>query len=214
MHLALAASAIAAFWVTAGAAKGGPTHRRTGRWFAQLIYGAAATGAPLAVFGPLSAATPHLMWLVLYLMVVIVTPVQHGLAAVTAAGAPTRVRSPLHLTLNLGALIGSLLLFPAAIVWQTLWFLIAVPAGFTIALRNMRYASRTAASPSEWQREHLTSMLTAGIAMHTAFFVLSAMRWPAVAGHGMWAAWLLPVAVGLPAIAIARRQWGNGAMGQ
>ena len=53
------------------------------------------------------------MWLVLYLMVVIVTPVQHGLAVIEAAGTPVRVRSPLHLTLNLTALIGSLALFPA-----------------------------------------------------------------------------------------------------
>jgi hypothetical protein len=199
---------MAAFWVTAAVATGGVTHRQTGRWFSQSIYAAAATGFPLAVFGPLAASTPHLTWLVLYLLVVVITPVQHGLAVIAAGPSPMRVRSRLHAVLNLAAMGGSLLLFPASIVWQSLWFLLVVPAGFVVALRNMRYASRTAASPADWQREHLTSLLTAGIAMHTAFFVLTATRWPEMFGHGLWrwAAWLLPTLVGLPVIALVRRR--------
>ena len=115
---------------------------------------------------------------------------------------------PPFIVLNLAAMVGSVALFPASIVWQTMWFLLAVPAGFIIALRNMRYASLTAATPAEWKREHLTSLITAGIAMHTAFFVLSALRWPAVVGHGWWqlAAWLLPTAIGLPVILVVRRR--------
>lgn len=197
---------MAMFWLTACVEKGGALHRRTGRWFASLTYATAATGVVLVLSGPLAAATPHLKWLVLYLMVVVVTPVQHGLAAIEAGASPMRVRSRLHLALNLTALIGSVALFPAAIVWQTLWYWVAVPAGFATALRNMVYANRATAAPAEWEREHLTSMLTAGIALHTTFFVISVTRWPASSGWVVPAAWLLPVVVGLPVIAVMRRK--------
>lgn len=170
------------------------------------MYAAAATGAPLAVAGPLAAATPHLTWLVLYLLVAIIASVQHGLAVVAAGPAPRRVRSHVHLTLNLAAMAGTLLLFPAAIVWQALWFLLVAPAGFAIGLRNLAYANRPAASRAEWEREHLTSLITSGVVFHTAFFVLSALRWPVLTGGGRWmaAAWLLPAVVGLPAVAVLR----------
>lgn len=183
-----------------------------------MIYGAAATGGLLAVIGvarPASLsgfdpaaerATRQLMGLVLYLGVVVAAPVQHALAVVAAGPAPGGVRSRAHLVLNLAAMLGALILFPAAIVWQALWFLVAVPSGFTIGLRNMAYANRRAATPLDWQREHLTSTVTAGIVLHTTVLVIAAARWPALVPAGWtWAPWLVPALVGLPVIVRLRR---------
>ena len=221
-HLFCATGATAAFWATALTRKGSPTHRALGRWFARLIYGAATTGGVLAVIGvaapslmvPFAAgadaitATRHLMWLILYLLLIIVAPVQHGLAAVAAGPLPMTARSRGHAVLNIGAIAGSVLVFPASLVWHAWTFLIVVPIGFIVGLRNMRYASRTSATPLEWQREHLTSVITAGITLHTAFFVLSALRWPSLLGAtaSSLAPWLLPAAVGLPTIMWLRRR--------
>lgn len=132
-----------------------------------------ATPSALASVDRSMAATPHLMWLVLYLLVIIVAPVQHGLAVVSAGALPARIRSRPHLALNLAAIAGTVALFPAAIIWHAWpWFLI-VPAGFAVGVRDMHYAGRTTATANEWEQEHLTSMISAGIALHTAF-----LYWP------------------------------------
>ena len=65
------------------------------------------------------------------------------------------------------------------------------------------------------EREHLTSLLTAGIAIHTVFLALTSLRWPAVLGPSFaLVPWLAPTMIGLPIIVWTRRKWGNAAMGQ
>ena len=219
VHLACAFSATAAFWVAAGASKGGVLHRYAGRRFAHLMYAAAATGGTLALVGlfapwllaPLDAtgtATRQKMGLILYLLVIIVAPVQHGVAVIAAGPTPLRVRSRWHAWLNTAGLAGTLIMFPAAIAWHAWGALLVSPAGFIIGVRNMRYASRPVAAEVEWQREHLTSLVTAGIMFHTAFFALAAARWPAWFGDPPWAAipWLVPAAIGLPMMVYLRRR--------
>lgn len=219
VHLVCAAGATAIFWIAAFADKRGPLHPQAGRWFARAIYATAATGGLLAGTGlvwPEAMAsgsrspvdTRHLMAFILYLLIVIVTPVQHGLAVIAAGAVPARVRSRIHATLNILALLGAVVLFPAALIWHAWLFLLAVPAGFVLALRNMVYAGRRSATATDWQREHLTSLISAGVALHTGFFVLTAIR----LGRSIplvwtWMPWLVPAAIGLPAIVWLRRSW-------
>jgi hypothetical protein len=219
IHLVCAAGATAIFWIAAFASKRGTRHPQAGRWFARAIYAAAATGGLLAAAGFLrpelmtsasrgAADTRHLMAFILYLLIVIVTPVQHGVAVVVAGARPARVRSRAHATLNMLALLGAVALFPAALIWHAWFFLLAVPAGFLLALRNMQYAGRGSATATAWQREHLTSLISAGVALHTGFFVLTALRM----GHSIpvmwrWTPWLVPAAIGLPVIFWLRRSW-------
>jgi hypothetical protein len=216
-HLLCAFSATAAFWVAGLSAKGGRLHRAAGRWFAQLIYAAAATGGGLALIGlieprllaPLDlngTATRHKMTLILYLLVTIIAPVQHGLAVIAAGPTPMRVRSRAHAIGCTAALIASVVMFPLSVAWHAWGSLLVSPVGFIIGLRDMVYASRPVASELEWQREHLTSLITAGIVFHTAFFVLTAARWPIVFGQLPWSAapWLVPAAIGLPLILYLR----------
>ena len=216
VHLVCAFSATAAFWVSGVAAKGGAWHRAAGRRFSQRMFAAAATGGVLSLIGlvlPLllapgdPGATRQKMTLVLYLLVVIVTPVQHGVAVVAAGPTPMRVRSRAHAILNVVGLIATVLAFFASVAWHAWGLLLVSPAGFIVGLRNMLYASRPVASASDWQREHLTSLLTAGILFHTAFFVLAAARWPGVFGELPWIAvpWLAPFAIGMPVILYLRR---------
>jgi hypothetical protein len=227
-HLFFAFGAVAAFWMAAATQKGGARHRRAGRWFSRLVYGAALTGSALAlatlitpaavrVSSPdasaadLEAAAWHtrqLMWLSLYVMVIIVSPVQHGLAVVVAGAQPARLRSRPHLTFCLLAMLGSVVLLPTLVVWQQATWLVVAPIGFVVGLRQMAYAARAQATPDEWRREHLTSLLTAGIVLHTALLVFAATRtlqWQ-LQGWRMWLPWILPALVGLPLILWLRRR--------
>jgi len=222
IHLFCAFSATVVFWVAGFSSKGGTTHRRAGRLFARLIYAAAVTGGVLAVaqlvapslVHPIDVSTPgdvaarlssanrQTMWLVLYVLLIIVAPVQHGLAAVAAGASPMRTRSRLHAMLNILAMFGTLLLLGASVVWQQWLFLIVMPIGFIVGLRNLHYASLASATPRGWEREHLTSMITAGVTLHTAFFVFGSSRtlgWQ-LQGVSQLLPWTIPALVGVPLI--------------
>jgi hypothetical protein len=222
IHLLAALTATMAFWIAGVAPKGGRTHRTAGTLFSRLIYAAAVTGGVLAVtelaaptlVHPLDHAGPaelvstssranrQTMWLVLYVLLIIVAPVQHGLAAVKAGPVPGRVRSRAHATINILSMLGTLLILGAAVVWQQWLFLIIMPIGFAVGLRNLSYASRASATPRDWEREHLTSMLTAGITLHTAFFVFGTSRtlgWQ-LQGLSALLPWTIPALIGMPLI--------------
>ena len=209
-----------AFWVAAFSVKGGPFHRLAGTWFLRLIYAAAFTGGALALSGiafptwghprqpgqtaeawaALLDAHRQTMWVVLYVLLIILAPAQHGVAVVGAGPVPARVRSRLHATLNLMCLAGTVLLLAACVVWQRGIFVTLVPIGFAIGLRNMSYASRRSATPRDWEREHLTSLITAGVTVHTALVVFGASRTLGLAftGPSELLLWILPTAIGLP----------------
>lgn len=235
VHLMCALGAMALFWIAAVTSKGGRRHRAAGRWFSRLIYAAAVTGGLLAVIqliapslvrpaDPTLAAevvaaarqqTRQTMWLVLYVLLLIVTPVQHGLAVVAAGPAPPRMRSRPHATLSLLSMIGSVLLLPAAVMWQQPFYLALVPIGFIVGLRNLSYAARPQATPVEWEREHLTSLITAGIGLHTTFLVFGTSRtlgWR-LEGWSGWLPWIGPAVVGVPVILWlrSRRRAGSSA---
>lgn len=228
VHLLFAFSATAVFWVAAASPKGGRTHRLAGRWFSRVVYGAAATGGALALAAlvapgsvrlPDPLATPdaveaaarqtrHLMWLALYVVLIIVAPVQHGLAVVNAGARPARLRTRPHATLCLSAMLGSVLLLPSVIVWQEATWLVVAPIGFVVGLRQMAYANRTEAAPADWRREHLTSLITAGITLHTTLLVFGTsrmLRWQ-MEGWQVWLPWVLPALVGFPLILWLRRK--------
>jgi hypothetical protein len=221
LHLACAASGTALFWTAAAVAKGGRAHRAAGRWFARFVYLTAASGTVLAV-GRLTgvsvasmastgamvasaadlAAERQTMWLVLYVLLIIVAPTQHGLAVIAAGSRPSAIRSRPHALLTFGGMLGSLAIIPAALLWQRWHFLVVAPLGLIIGLRQLAYAAGSHARRDEWEREHLTSMITAGVTLHTAMLVFGATRtlgWPSV-GWGSWWPWMLPAFVGLPII--------------
>ena len=220
VHLFCALGSTAVYWIAAFARKGSPIHRSAGRWFSRLIYAAAVTGAIMAVAGLLipervhppnpdvqaaasaaaAAAARQLMWFVLFVLVIIVAPVQHGLATIAAGPSPRTISSARHTALNVAAMAGSLAIAIASIVWRQWMFLIVAPIGLVAGIRNMQYAALATATPGEWQREHLTSMITGGITLHTAFFVFGSSRSLGLTLPGVLELlpWTLAALVGVP----------------
>jgi len=226
-HLFCAASATVCFWCAACARKGQRVHRASGFWFARLVYLTALTGATLAVIRLVAlyrlsqadaasvAVERQTMWLVLYVLLIIVTPVQHGLAVVAAGPTPHAIRSRTHATLNILSMIGSIVLLPAALLSQQFLFLIVVPIGLIVGLRNLNYAIKPVSTRDEWRREHLTSQLTAGITLHTALLVFGTSRTLGLQLTGMaslWP-WMIPALVGVPVIVWMRGGRSEGPAG-
>ena len=233
IHLTCAAAATICFWIAGLASKGGSLHRAAGRWFTRLVFLTAWSGGAMAVArllvpgliqvsadSPIAAAQAvsferQTMWLVLYVLLIIVAPAQHGAAVVAAGATPSRVRSRTHATLTLGAMLGSLALIPAALLWERWLFLIIAPIGLIVGFRQLKYATQQTATPGDWEREHLTSMITAGITLHTALLVFGATRTLSLTLHGLPSLlpWSLPAIVGLPVIIWLRRTWRRHADG-
>jgi hypothetical protein len=216
-HLSCAAAATLCFWGAAMAAKGQPLHRAIGFWFARFVYCTAGTGAWLAILrlraltatdDALASAERQTMWLVLYVLLIIVAPVQHGLAVVAAGPLPRAVSSLTHATLNVLSIVGTVALVPAAMLWQRWVFLAVAPLGLIIGLRNLRYGRRGGAGYADWRREHLTSQLTAGITLHTALLVFGSSRTLGLRLTGIVSIlpWVVPAIVGVIAMAWLRRR--------
>src|SRR5262249_54800442 len=118
------------------------------------------------------------------------------------------MRSHRHAALNTGAIVSTVLVFPAAIIWQAWMLLIVTPVGFIVGLRNMLYASRPPATPQQWQREHLTSLITAGMTLHAALVVLILLIRPDRFGTGsLWMWFVAPWAVGMLICVWLRAVW-------
>ena len=156
--------------------------------------------------GVLAAAERQTMWLVLYVLLIIVTPVQHGVAVARATATPPRVRSRTHATLAIASMVGTLALLPAALLWGQFLFLIVAPIGLAIGLQNLAYAARSSATRPQWEREHLTSQITAGVTLHTALLVFGTSRTLALnlTGSAAVLPWVIPALVGLPVISWLR----------
>lgn len=214
------------FWCAAVAAKGRRLHRVSGVWFARFVYCTAASGAALALIrlfalrhgspagDPSLAHEQQMMWLVLYVLLTIVAPVQHGIAVIGAGATPRAVRSRGHATVNVLAMLGSLVMVPAAVLWEQWLFLTVAPVGLIVGWRNVSYAARATAQPSDWEREHLTSQLTAGITLHTALLVFGTSRTLGLQLTGpasLWP-WTVPALLGVPMILWLRKRRGRIAM--
>lgn len=69
---------------------------------------------------------------------------------------------------------------------------------------DLRYMLRPRATPMAWWYKHMECMLGAGIGFHAAFFVFGTWRLLRIELQGAWqlVPWLLPFAVGVPAMAL------------
>jgi hypothetical protein len=211
IHLIVGVCAAAWFWFVVAARKGSRPHRRAGRHLVSILYVVVATGVVCTLVDQFTADLRPTGWLTAYLLVGLGAAAQHGVAAVAAAADPKRVRSPWHLTLNSVAVLGAFAVFPAVLIWHRWEFLPLIPAVFTVGLRDMLYANRAAAAAREWQLEHLTSTMAAGIALHTVLLVRVAQARPAWFGGSSWtwAVWLAPLAVGAALVLGTRVLWSE-----
>ena len=87
------------------------------------------------------------MILALYVLVLLVAPVQHGLATLAAGADPRRLRTTAHATLNALAIVGAFVLLPVFVAQQQPLYLIVVPLGFRDRSAQSRLCGTPAAQP-------------------------------------------------------------------
>jgi hypothetical protein len=224
LHVAAGLTGLAAFWTPAFARKGGTTHVQAGRVFYKATCVIAVTGlamaalvllAPLAVHpraatltaAQLAAAATQdrlaALFLV-YLVIITVAPVHHGVRVLETRGTPEKMRTPFHTALGFAAIAAAAGMIALALVAHQPVFAALSPIGFLVGRSNLRFAREPYASRMAWWYEHMGSMLGGGIAFHTAFLVIGAGRLlgTQLTGFAAVVPWVLPSLIGIPATAI------------
>ncbi len=219
IHIIVGSIGLTSFWIPVFARKGRGTHTRVGRIFAYAMLATATTAGcaalltlafPLATHPDVSSRYESNLRAINGLMLLY-------LAAITFHSAFAGLRA-VRLKRSYGGhrarrdLISGAVSFllAAAVLWVgirtdsmlmiglSMIGLIGVPGDLRLILRKPE-------SPLAWKYHHMSSMLGAGIAAHTAFLVFGAGRFvDSSLGNSVWV-WLAPTLVGVPATTLWRR---------
>lgn len=216
IHIVVGSVGLASFWVPVFARKRRGLHTQAGRVFAYAMMAtatSAAVAATLTLIDPLGThpetssryedslrAFNGLM--LLYLSVITFSAAFSGLRAVRLKARYGGHRERVEIAVNLlgfvlaaGVMVIGLQRGSALMIGLSLIGLLGTPG-------NLKMILSPAVSPREWKYQHMSSMLGAGIAAHTAFFVFGAGRFVDSALSSSPLVWLAPTILGVPATMI------------
>lgn len=211
IHIAAGAVGLVSFWIPVVGRKGADRHRWWGRIFARCIMTAGlcaivmsliSLGWPLETHPKLTDATlvqGLFGWMMLYLAVLTVSLVAHGLSAVElkAQHEQHRRAGPIALQLAVAALAVNCA-WRGWLIGQPLMMGIAV-IGVASAATNLWFMLNPAPWRLQYLIEHFKASVGAGISVYTAFFAFGAVRLhPKSAFDPLL--WALPLTVGLAII--------------
>jgi hypothetical protein len=213
VHVATGAVGLVLFWIPVVSAKGAATHRKFGFWFAWLMYVTASMAVGMSINTILSpvATHPHLTdrdpewirnifgWLMVYLAVLTISLVRHGLQTVRHKRNHAANRTAFDIGLQLFVIVAAL---------HTAWrgYRSALPllmgmsiVGIASGLTNLYYIFRAPPERHLMVMEHLKALVGAGISVYTAFLAFGFVRlMPSNALNPK--IWAIPLVVGLTII--------------
>ncbi len=228
-HVAAGMVSLILFWIPIMAKKGSKNHIRSGHWYARCMYlvavsalilSAAVLLDPIGVKRPgvnltteqayaIAAQSRGLALFLFSIGLLVVCNIRHGLLTLGDKLTRVGVRSVNHTALNIAL---SALAFILAYVGyresSALYFIFSALCGFTAA-SNLHYAWKESIDRSGRIRSHLTSMIGAGIASHTAFMVFGANRFLGELLTGSWqlVPWIAPGVIGGIIINVLSRRY-------
>lgn len=222
MHIMTGAIGLISFWVPVAARKGGINHARFGKLFTlmMLVTGSIAMGiASTTLLDPLGthpqlAAHPDFKdpaliagifgWMMLYLATLTVNLAWHGWLCINNRRDHRANRAWHNLLLQVLLTIAS-----ANCAWrgmqlgQVLMIAISM-VGFATVATNLWFLYKPNPRPVDRIKEHIKSLVGAGISVYTAFFAFGAVRFiPEIALTP--ALWSVPLITGLSLILYHQR---------
>ena len=228
-HIAAGAASLVLFWIPVTVRKGSKLHVRAGFWYARCMYLVAGTSlllCCLVAIDPIgikhsgqNLTAPQAFELAsqrrgaaLFLFsigMLVIASVRHGLLTLDESLDRKRTRSSGHTVLNIGLASLAALLALTSYVQSSVLFLVFAALCAMTAASNLRYAWRRTIDRSDRIRSHLSAMIGAGIASHTAFFVFGAHRFLSDLLVGNWqlVPWIAPGVVGAVIINVVSRRY-------
>ena len=222
LHIVTGSIGLVSFWVPVAGRKGGRNHARFGKLFTymMLVTGTVAVGIALTTLSDPLGTHPQLVthpefsdprlisgifgWMMLYLATLTVNLAWHGWLCINNRRDHTRNRAWHNLLLQ-----ALLTIAAVSCAWQG--WLIGQPlmigismVGFATVGTNLWFLYKPNPRPVDRLKEHIKSLVGAGISVYTAFFAFGAVRFiPELALTP--ALWSVPLLVGLTLIIYHQR---------
>lgn len=214
---------LAAFWLPVFLKKGGKNHILFGKVFlycAYVVLVSAMVGVGLNIIelqerGVGIGDRPELYGFIFflgYLALVTLIMVRHAVGVLRTKRDPAALATRVNVVSGWVSIAASVAIIAFAIIFdpanKILLFALS-PIGIGNGIGILRYLMTPPRSPRQWMYEHLGGMLGAGIAFHTAFAVFGSGRIfdLNLTGWVQVVPWVLPAAIGIPAIAIWTRYY-------
>ena len=223
LHVTLGFLGLAAFWLPVFMRKGGRRHIFFGRVFlycGYVVLVSAMIGVALNVIELQQRRiglteqpdTYGFLFFLGYLALVTLIMIRHAVGVLRTKKNPKALATPVNISSAWISIAASAMIVGYALIVnpgnRILLFALS-PIGIGSGIGILRYLTQPPRSPRQWMYEHLGGMLGAGIAFHTAFAVFGSgqMFELALAGWVRIVPWVLPAAIGIPAIAIWTRYY-------
>jgi hypothetical protein len=223
------------FWIPVAASKGGRLHVRVGWIYAScmsVVIFTAFSMSGLAFAAPLGVRhfahvlsggeaaqfirdSREVAFFLAYLGGVTLAALWQGIGVLRTRRDPNSFRTPFVFGLNSAVVLAALASLAMGIYARTATFAAMSSVGFIVSGGNLFYLLRGPASRMDFWYQHLGSMIATGIAGYTAFIVFGGRHLlaPLVRPQYYVLFWLLPTAIGSPAIALTtayyKRKFGG-----
>ena len=232
LHISTGFVGLAAFWIPAIAPKGGRLHVAAGRVFSRcayvvaltalgstswaLVHPSSWTGEPVSL-GEIPADQIMFVAILGFLGLLLLGGVETGVRAMRTRRQPDHFvgwRLRLLSLMQAGAGL-ALLVFGLVHVVRSggghFWIPVALGgAGIANYFEDRRLLANPRPTPMAWWYTHMGGMVGSGIAFHTAFLVFGGQRlFGGALIQGTWSflPWILPAALGLPALHVWTRYY-------
>jgi hypothetical protein len=222
-HIVTGSVGLIAFWLPVVAKKGGVLHRNAGKVFTVSMLATASFAVAISLctlsdpmgthpqlvghaqFGDARVVAAIFGWMMLGLAILTANLAWHGWLCVKHKRDRQPVREWRNVVLQVATFITACLsAYQGA--RTGLWLMLGMSfIGWATVATNVFYLYRPAPKPNEWLKEHIKSLVGAGISVYTAFFAFGAVHtFPAIALHPVL--WAIPLTVGLTLIIYHQRK--------
>lgn len=222
-HITTGAFGAIVFWIPVLGRKGDANHRRWGTWFSRalLATGGFAIGMSLLTLLDPLGTHPHLVekfdasfirgifgWMMLHNGVLTINLAWHGWRTIRLRGRDSVDRSLANHALQWALLAAAAQC--AHYGWQQQqWLMVGMAAvGVATALTQIHFLLRSRVERKHWLKEHIKSLVGAGISAYTAFLAFGAVRLlPEMALSPVL--WSVPLSIGVAIIVYhwAKIEW-------
>ncbi|NNF15447.1 MAG: hypothetical protein HKN70_01810 [Gammaproteobacteria bacterium] len=222
-HVIAGFTGLAVFWIPVFTRKGGINHVRFGKmfkWCAYVVLALAAVSVGYHLIdywwqGLRPWSEPNAFGFLIflgYLALVTFISVHHAIGVLVTKKNPDSLRTPLRVALAYLSMLATVIVVAFALLFNPdskIILLALSPLGILGGIGTLRYLNGKRISRHAWLYEHLGGMLGAGIAFHTAFavFGFNQMFDFSLPGNLRILPWILPAAIGIPAISLWTRSY-------
>lgn len=212
VHITTGAIGLVLFWIPVLGKKGDQTHRRVGQWYARLMLVTATMAFGMGMTTLLNPLPTHpkqvalgwpdwriegiFGWMMLYLAILTVHLVWHGIVTIRNRRSHAANRHPANVALNVMVILAALVCaWRGWLISERLMMGISV-VGVASGLTNLWFIYQASPSRMAYQLEHVKSIVGSGISVYTAFMAFGFVRLhpEGALDPRMWA---IPLVIGL-----------------